>query len=103
MSGVKPLGRLDTSSLLGAAVGALIGGIIAGNKGGSGHSGTPGAPVSELQSLVGVKGGNAEPALGGDCLYSYWRQPRTGNCVSAETFDGCYQKILYAPRSVCVN
>ena len=68
MSGVKPLGRLDTSSLLAAVVGALIGGIIAGNKGGSGYSGTPGAPVSELQSLVWVKGGNAEPALGGDRL-----------------------------------
>ena len=36
-------------------------------------------------------------------FYSYWRQPRTGNCVSVETFDGCYQKILYATRSVCVN
>ena len=110
-----PAEKATTSSLLGAAVGALIGGMIAGNKGGSGDAGTPGTPVSELQSLVGVKGGNAEPSLtrkgytyvkgatGGDRIYSYWRQPRTGNCVSVETFDGRYQNITYAPRSVCDN
>jgi len=79
----------------------------------SGDAGTPGTPVRELQSLVGVKGGHAELTLtrkayicvkgaaGGDRLSSYWRQPRTGNCVSVETVDGRDQQIRYAPRSIC--
>jgi hypothetical protein len=106
--------KATTGSLLGAAVGALIGGLIAGNN--TGTASEParvGAPVSELQSLVGVKGGSAEGEMTrkgytyrggaqmGDSAFTYWQQPRTDNCVAVRTTDGRYQSITYTETSNC--
>lgn len=106
--------KATTGSLLGAAVGALIGGLIGGsNKGGSSEPARVGAPVSDLQSLVGVKGASAESELTrkgytyrggdqiGDSAFSYWEQPRTNSCVAVRTTDGRYQSITYAEPSKC--
>ncbi|MFQ6539849.1 MULTISPECIES: hypothetical protein [Aphanothece] len=105
-------------ALLGAGLGALIGGLIAGNSQSSAQS-TPqetarvGAPVSSLQSLVGVKGASAERELTakgytyrggdqiGDSAFSYWEQPRTDNCVAVRTSDGRYQAITYIEPTRC--
>ena len=106
--------KADTGTLLGAAVGALIGNLITG--GGSSTStetARMGAPVSELQSLVGVKGRSGEAELirkryiyrGGSTgiasKFSFWEQPRTNNCVGVQTADGRYQKIEYTDKSNC--
>jgi hypothetical protein len=101
-------------ALLGAGLGALIGSLIAGNS-----QSTPqeparvGAPVSSLQSLVGVKGASAERELTakgytyrggdqiGDSAFTYWEQPRTDNCVAVRTSDGRYQSITYIEPARC--
>jgi hypothetical protein len=92
--------------VVGAALGALIGGLIAGNsRSGSTEPARVGAPVSELQSLVGVKGASAEAELTrkgysyrggdqiGDSVFSYWQQPRTASCVTVRTTNGRYRSI----------
>ncbi|MEB3323013.1 MAG: hypothetical protein VKI81_09350 [Synechococcaceae cyanobacterium] len=105
--------KASTSSLVGAAVGALIGAMITGNKAGTTEAAREGAPVSELQSLVGARGGAAERTLtskgytyrGGtqmaDSSFTYWEQPRTSNCVAIRTTDGRYQSITYTKKSDC--
>jgi hypothetical protein len=106
--------KATSSALAGAALGGLIGALIAGsNKGGSSEPARVGAPVSDLQSLVGVKGASAESELTrkgytyrggdqiGDSAFSYWKQPRTNSCVAVRTTDGRYQSITYAEPSKC--
>ncbi len=103
------------AALLGAGLGALIGGLIAGNssKTPSAEPARVGAPVSELQSLVGVKGRSAESEMTrkgytyhggtqiGDSAFSYWEQPRTNNCVTVRTTNGRYQSITYTEPQKC--
>lgn len=104
------------AALLGAGLGALIGGLIAGNSSKPAASPEParvGAPVSELQSLVGVRGASAESELTrkgytyrggdkiGDSSFTYWEQPRTDNCVTVRTTDGRYQSITYGEPRNC--
>lgn len=102
------------SAVVGAALGGLIGALIAGsNKGGSSEAARVGAPVRDLQSLVGVKGASAEAELTrkgytyrggdqiGDSAFTYWEQPRSDNCVAVRTTDGRYQSITYAERRYC--
>ncbi|MDM7953717.1 MAG: hypothetical protein QUV07_10965 [Cyanobium sp. CZS 25K] len=76
--------KADAGSLLGAAVGALIGGLISGKPITTTEPAREGAPVTDLQSLVGAKGGQAEGTLtskgytyrGGtklaDSSFTYW-------------------------------
>lgn len=110
-----PSQKATTGSLVGAALGALIGGLIAGNSKSSSSTEAAriGAPVSDLQSLVGVKGASAEAELTrkgytyrggdqiGDSAFSYWEQPRTNNCVAVRTTDGRYQSITYSEPQKC--
>jgi hypothetical protein len=106
--------KASSSALVGAALGGLLGALIAGsNKGGSSEPARVGAPVRELQSLVGVKGASAEGELTrkgytyrggdqiGDSAFTYWEQPRTDNCVAVRTTNGRYQSITYSERSRC--
>lgn len=105
--------KVTTGSLLGAAVGALIGGLIAGDKGSSSEPATVGAPVGDLQSLVGVRGSSAGAEMTrkgytyrggdqiGDSAFTYWEQPKTNNCVAVRTTDGRYQSITYTEKSNC--
>jgi hypothetical protein len=110
----SPPQKVTTGSLVGAALGALIGGLIAGNtRSSSTEPARVGAPVTELQSLVGVKGASAEAELTrkgytyrggdqiGDSAFSYWQQPRTSNCVAVRTTDGRYQSITYSEPQKC--
>jgi hypothetical protein len=103
------------AALAGAGIGALIGALIAGGGGKT----TPteparvGAPVSELQSLVGMKGRSAEAEITskgytyrggtqiGDSSFTYWEQPRTNSCVAVRTTDGRYQSITYTEPKNC--
>jgi hypothetical protein len=62
---------------------------------------------------VGAKGGQAEQTLvskgyqyrsGTKALsssFTYWQQPRTGNCVGVETSDGRYRQIVYTQKKYC--
>ncbi len=106
--------KATTATVVGVALGGLIGALIAGsNKGGSSEAARVGAPVSALQSLVGVKGASAESELTskgytyrggdqiGDSAFTYWQQPRTKNCVAVRTTDGRYQSITYTEPSKC--
>ncbi len=109
-----PPQQATTGSLVGATLGALIGGLITGSsKTSSTEPARVGAPVSDLQSLVGVKGASAESELTrkgytyrggdqiGDSAFSYWEQPRTNNCVAVRTTDGRYQSITYSEAQKC--
>ena len=108
-----PPQKADTGTLLGAAVGALIGGLITGKPVTTTEPAREGAPVSDLQSLVGARGGQAEGTLtskgytyrGGtklaDSSFTYWEQPSTNNCVTIRTTDGRYQSITYTKPSNC--
>lgn len=105
--------KVTGASLLGAAVGALIGGLISGNKTETTEAATAGSPVSDLQSLVGVKGRSAEAELTrkgytfrgadqvGDSSLTYWQQPKTNNCIAVRTTDGRYQSITYINPQAC--
>ncbi|MCP9799947.1 hypothetical protein KBY67_03995 [Synechococcus sp. RedBA-s] len=107
--------KATSATLVGVALGGLIGALIGGSAkgGGSSEAARVGTPVSALQSLVGVKGANAESELtskgytyrGGDQLgdsaFTYWQQPRTKNCVAVRTTDGRYQSITYTEPSKC--
>jgi hypothetical protein len=98
----------------GAAAAALIGAIIAGqNNAAATEPARVGAPVSSLQSLLGVRGASAERELtskgytyrGGDQVgnssLTYWQQPRTNNCIAVETTDGRYKSITYITPKAC--
>ena len=110
---MPPPQKADAGSLLGAAVGALIGGLISGKPVTTTEPAREGAPVSDLQSLVGARGGQAEGTLtskgytyrGGtklaDSSFTYWQQPSTNNCVTIRTTDGRYQSITYTKKSDC--
>ena len=106
--------KATTGSLVGAALGALIGGLITGNtKASSSEPARVGAPVSALQSLIGVKGVSAEGEMTrrgytyrggdqiGDSSFTYWQQPRSTNCVTVRTTDGRYQSITYTEPAKC--
>jgi hypothetical protein len=66
-----------------------------------------GTPVSGLSDLVGARAGQAENTIrqrgyrflrsevSGDAPYSYWREPRTNNCVVIRTSNGRYESIVY--------
>jgi hypothetical protein len=106
--------KATSATLTGAALGGLIGALIAGsNKSGSSEPARVGAPVSALQSLVGVKGASAESEMTrkgytyrggdqiGDSAFTYWQQPRSSNCVAVRTTDGRYQSITYTEPGKC--
>lgn len=100
-------------ALLGSAVGALIGSLITGKPVATTEPARIGSPVTDLQSLVGVRGAGAEATLtskgyiyrGGtkvaDSSFTYWQQPNTNNCVAVRTTDGRYQAITYTQKSDC--
>lgn len=98
----------------GAAAVALIGALISGkNNNSTSERSSIGAPVSELQSLVGAKaaGGERQMAIkgysyrggsqGADSVFTFYQQPRTANCVGVETSDGRYRNIVYTDSSNC--
>lgn len=106
--------KSTNATLAGAALGGLIGALIAGStKGGGSEPARIGAPVRDLQSLVGVRGASGEAELTrkgytfrggdqiGDSAFTYWEQPRTDNCVAVRTTDGRYQSITYVERRSC--
>ncbi len=71
--------------------------------------------VPHLQDLVGARGGDGERLMGergytwvrtdksGGDAYSYWRDNRSGRCVSVRTSDGRYASIVYTPDFDCRN
>lgn len=113
--------------IAGAAVGALIVGLISGsnhNRSSSRNTSNSrnisntaqvrvGESVSNLEDLVGARAGQAENTLlergyvqvkatqQADSAYSNWRERRTGNCVAIRTTDGRYAAIVYAPKADC--
>lgn len=70
-------------------------------------------PVPHLQDLVGARGGDGERLMGergytwvrtdksGGDAYSYWRDNRSGRCVSVRTSEGRYAAIVHSPDSDC--
>ncbi len=70
-------------------------------------------PVRSLEDLVGARGSSAESAfaergldyVGGeksdDSSYTYWRESKTGKCVTVRVADGRVQSIVYAPDADC--
>jgi hypothetical protein len=70
-------------------------------------------PVRQLQDLIGARGGDGEYQMERrgytyvstqkdmDNSYTFWREDRTGRCVSVRTWDGRYQAIVYVPQSDC--
>ena len=70
-------------------------------------------PVPHLQDLVGARGGDGERLMGergytwvrtdksGGDAYSYWRDNRSGRCVSVRTSQGRYAAIVRTPDSEC--
>lgn len=71
-------------------------------------------PVRNLADLVGARGSSGESQMNsrgyqfvrggdksGDSSYTYWREPRSGRCVSVRTTNGQYASIVYAPDSDC--
>lgn len=103
----------SVGTALGALAGAIIGGLLSGASSTSAAPARVGAPVPDLQSLVGARGGQAEATLTGkgytyrtgkqmgDSAFSYWSQPGSGNCVVIRTTDGRYASITYAEKSEC--
>lgn len=70
-------------------------------------------PVRALQDLVGARGSSGETQLeqrgytwvrtekSGDSSFTYWREDRTGRCVTVRTADGRYQSLVYTPDADC--
>ncbi|MEO1003919.1 MAG: hypothetical protein AAFX65_12525 [Cyanobacteria bacterium J06638_7] len=98
----------------GAAAAALIGAIIGGNnQSTASEPARVGAPVGELQGLVGAKGAGGERSLvakgytyrggttGATSKFTFWQQPRTGNCVGVELAQGRYREIVYTKKNNC--
>ncbi len=108
-----PPQKADSTALVGAALGALIGGLISGKPAQRSEAATQGAPVGELQSLVGARASGAEATITGKgytyrggaksdgSSFTYWEQPRTNNCVAVRTTDGRYQSITYTTKADC--
>ena len=69
--------------------------------------------VPNLQDLVGARGGDGERLMGergytwvrtdksDDAAYGYWRDNRSGRCVSVRTSEGRYASIVYTPKADC--
>jgi hypothetical protein len=72
-----------------------------------------GTPVNGLKDLVGAKARQAESVVikrgyqaikresAGDSTYSYWKEPKTGFCVTIRTQFDRYQSIAYASALDC--
>lgn len=72
-------------------------------------------PASGLQDLVGARGSSGEMELekrgyqflrtekSGTDAYSYWREEKTGKCLTVRTSEGRYQSLVYAPNFDCQN
>jgi hypothetical protein len=70
-------------------------------------------PVRPLQDLVGARGSSGEAELqqrgytwvrtekSGDSSWTYWREERSGRCVTVRTAEGRYQSLVYAPDADC--
>ena len=70
-------------------------------------------PVPHLQDLVGARGGDGERLMGergytwvrtdksGGDAYSYWRDNRSGRCVSGRRSQGRYAAVVDSPDSDC--
>ena len=70
-------------------------------------------PVRNLGDLVGARGRDGETQLNsrgyqfvrgeqaGDSSYTFWREPRSGRCVSVRTTDGRYAAIVYTADADC--
>lgn len=70
-------------------------------------------PVSSLEDLIGARGRSAEEQMeqrgytwvhtdkSGGSAYSYWREQRSGQCVSVRTTEGRYASIVYTPDFDC--
>jgi hypothetical protein len=103
----------SVGTALGTLAGAIIGGLLSGATTTTTTPARVGAPVTDLQSLVGARGGQAEATLHskgytyrtgkqmGDSAFTYWSQPGSGNCVVIRTTDGRYASITYAEKSEC--
>lgn len=69
--------------------------------------------VRALADLVGARGSSGEDQMNSrgyqfvrgaktaDSSYTFWREPRTGRCVSIRTTDGRYAAIVYTQESDC--
>ncbi len=69
--------------------------------------------VPDLQDLIGAKGRDGEGHIkhrgyswvrtdkSGNSAYSYWRDNRSGRCVTVRTTQGRYASIVYAPDFDC--
>ncbi|MFN9631545.1 MAG: hypothetical protein ACK59A_15160 [Cyanobacteriota bacterium] len=99
------------STIAGAAVGALIGALLGGGKPASSPSGSVGAPVAELQTLIGSDPGYAEGRLTA-AGYTYIRSAprengvdtfwkRGSTCVNVRSILNRYQSFTYANPSNC--
>lgn len=72
-------------------------------------------PVGNLQDLVGARGSSGESALqrrgyrflrtdkSEAGVYQYWRESRSGRCVTIRVDQGRYQSFVYAPEFDCQN
>ena len=69
--------------------------------------------VSSLEDLIGARGRSGEEQMeqrgytwvrtdkSGGSAYSYWREQRSGQCVSVRTTEGRYASIVYTPDFDC--
>lgn len=70
-------------------------------------------PVRNLRDLVGARASSGESQMNsrgyefvradkaGDSAYTFWREPRSGRCVTVRTTNGEYASIVYSPDSDC--
>lgn len=70
-------------------------------------------PAPRLQDLVGARGSSGEQVLekrgytfirtekSGNDSYTYWREARTGQCITVRTAEGRYQSLVKAPDFDC--
>jgi hypothetical protein len=70
-------------------------------------------PAPALQDLVGARGSSGEMQLqqrgyqflrtekSGNDAYSYWKEKKTGKCLTVHLADGRYQSLVYAPDFDC--
>ncbi|MEB3333777.1 MAG: hypothetical protein VKP70_02200 [Cyanobacteriota bacterium] len=99
------------SSVAGAAVGALIGALLGGGKPATTPMGNVGAPVLDLQNLIGSDPGYVEGRLTAsgytyirsapreNGMDSFWK--RGGACVDVRSILNRYQSFTYANPSNC--
>ena len=76
-------------------------------------NGSSAAAGTNVQDLVGARGSSGETALqqcgfqwvktqkSDDSTYSYWKNPRTGECLTVRTVEGRYASLRPSPEFDC--